>query len=154
MQISATLVLRCTALNRYVIDLSFLVSQSAHLSCKSQQLRFYRYLKNGCRSQKSVRKGTKVLGFDQGFEKMTIKALRLFHFLINLIVCMIVLRNTKNRVHFKFFKFSTIHNSKISKFWHILDFWNWLTSALRPRSPRRFARYSNLKTHQNALCQL
>ena len=53
----------------YVVELSFLVSKSAHLSPNSRRFRFYRHLKVGRRSEKWPKNRTKIQCFDQDFEK-------------------------------------------------------------------------------------
>ena len=64
---------------KYVVELSFLVSKSAHLSPNSRRFRFYRHLKVGRRSEKWPKNRTKIQCFDQDFEKKTFKSLLLIH---------------------------------------------------------------------------
>ena len=91
----------------YVIELSFLVSKSAHLSPNSRRFRFYRHLKVSRRSEKWPKNRAKIQCFDQDFEKNALhsnKAIKIF--LPNTEIQagkLEALKSDSNNLHFKFF---------------------------------------------------
>ena len=112
----------------YVIDLSFLVSKSAHWLFNSRRHRFSRHLNVGHGSEKWPKNQTKILRFDQEFEKTTFKQLLLCHCLtfLNLKICTKVLLKGKSlmRGDFLIFGFCATYSPKTYKIDHFCYFWN------------------------------